>query len=837
MTFSRTQATVPFAKEKLGKVLLDCIFDCLKLIVSKELEIYKGKKQTNNGEVVKRLKSNDQDLRDCFTPFFKINKTRGRDSHFIAGNTKFELYECRVVKIVLQNYYEVCEETKNSQGFSIPSPLSILYQILTVPEEPQSAAYSLIYCRTLLFESLGVFPEHPLLTESFQSINIQDITSYLDTFDSYTRKSDNIPQTETIPAQVLLAHFLSMKSIFYFRFGNSKDSKNRIDNINAAFQYLDGKSIIGKHQFEFHKTLNFEGLPEASILMNELSGIPIPLRGAEIIFQGGLRTDANSNLVVRVSGEAGSGKTSLALALCAVLSPYNTKSYYLSMEEHPKDLKNRLYSIIPSYLKNLSIFERNVDEWFIADKVPLAPTNRLEYFESEYIDKIEKIFERKINFETQTNGENQHVLPAVCPLVIVIDSIRVLLNEPNSNLEKFIEKCKKLNAIIILISANDEKFHQEIDYLVDLVIHLKHVGTETPKDKPVRILQLTKTRHQISRPGSHILHLSGEKGIRFSPQLPSQIDKKERIVKPTPSNQLYSNFLNEVEQKDEKFNKVKIWDKSQILFHGYGSSGKSGLSMSILLSSLYSSINDTPVEFNFEKYKRKVLVISLLYPEQYYYDLKRKLDAKKRAEAKRIKSAIRSKDEEFITYEQLEAEIYSEIDCLYFYSGFLTPEDFIGRILRKLDQAILEGSPFTGILLDGLHNVSLQFHKLQDSDMVWPTLYSLLAKYRLTIITTFTNFVIENEKHRGSMDDDEILLKGHKPLLHAIVQASDYHFIVQPPPIKLGSSYDGKYLVKLKSAIRHKLGRRQIYVWDRENLKLEVSHSHHLFEEDSTTTI
>lgn len=796
------KADIPFAD--LGLVLLDCIFNALSYIVELEIKEVGSKVKGSSSHLV-NLSSSDVNIRKIFEPFLnhKSNKRLGINTHFSAGNKKKEGFELRIIRILLQTYREVQEDSRSGQGFCLPSPLYILYQILTVPDEPQSSAYAVLFCRSLLFETFRVFPDHPFIPNRYTPFNISDVNTSLNTFISITSINQNIPISESVPTQVMLAHYLAMKGIFYLRFGSigrQETAKEKKHILAMAKQYLDSKSILGyagvKKSFEFHKLSYYDELPEAATLMNELCGIPIPIRGAETIFQGGVKTDSNSNLVLRISGEPGSGKTTFALALCAAMSPFNTFTYYISLEENPKDLKNRLYSLIPGYLKKMSIYNDDVDSWFVPQKAPLASTNRLEYFEAEYIDKIYERMIKKAGYNVN------NALPAVCPFIIVIDSIRILLNEEKSNLDRFIEKCKKLNAIIILISANDEKFHQEIDYLVDLVVHLKHSGTNSQKEKPTRILQLSKTRHQISRPGSHVFHLSGEKGLRISPQLPSQIDKKEKISKPIASSEYYINFFNECKKdKTAHSASIKIWDKSQILLHGYGSSGKAGLSLSILLSPLKSDKNPLSDDYSLNVFRRKVLVISLLYPEKYYKDLKNRI-------SKRIQPNTNERD------------IKSKIDCLYFYSGYITPEDFISRILRKLDAAILEGEPFTGVLLDGLHNVSLQFSNLRENDMVWPALYSLLVKYHLTIVTTFTNFLIDNENKSGSSDDNEILLKGHKPLLHGLVQASDYLFTVQPPEIKHEFMYTGRYIVNLKSAIRHKL-KNEKFVWDRESLQLQ----------------
>lgn len=785
-------APVPFFD--LGKVLLEAIYSALRKLVDLEKKALIDNENYN-------IQSSNTELLDIFKNIF--NKiSRGDNPHITFGYTKNDNYEARATKIILQLYREVQNESRYGNGFCIPSPLQILYQILTIPDEPQSAAYSLIFCRSLLFETFKVFPEHPFTPEDFENFSISDVTNSLDVFTSYTVESNNISQTEKLPSQLMLAHYLAMKGIFYLRFGTTdrKFNKDKIRQIDEASKFLASQSISitsnKQKTYEFHKNSYYSELPDAATIMNELSGIPIPIRGAETILQGGLKTDSNSNLVIRVSGEPGSGKTSLALALCAVMSPFNTFSYYMSLEENAEDLRNRLESLIPFYLKRISIFNNNVNTWFFAEKIHLSAHRRLDDFESDYIDKITHMLEKKKqDFEYKT-------LPSVAPLIIVIDSIRILFNEENSlKLERFIDKCKKLNAIILLLSASDERFHNEIDYMVDLVIHLKHSGTESQNEKPIRLLQLTKTRHQVSRPGSHVFHLSGSKGFRISPQLPSQLDKKQKIVKPIPSNEYFIDFFDNYEKisyNKKKRNELKIWDKSRILLHGYGSSGKAGLALSILLSSIVDKNSLKKVDINLEKFRRKVLIISLLYPESYYKNLKRK-----------IESSIISNTE----------ELSSKITSIFFYSGYLTPEDFISRILRELDKAILEGEPYTGILIDGLHNVSLQFKRLQDNDMLWATLYNLLAMYNITILTTFTNFIIDNEKKRGSIDDDEILLKGHKPLLHALVEATDYHFSVQPADLEKEKIFIGKYIITLKSAIKHKL-KGEKFVWDRENLKL-----------------
>jgi hypothetical protein len=340
--------------------------------------------------------------------------------------------------------------------------------------------------------------------------------------------------------------------------------------------------------------------------------------------------------------------------------------------------------------------------------------------------------------------------------------------------------------------------------MVDVVISLKYSGMETQEEKPVRILQLSKTRYQISRPGVHVFHFSGN-SLHISPQLPSQIDKTDIKVRPLPSYKYYINFFKKEsitleDVKNKNTTKLVLWNKSQILLHGYGSSGKAGLALYLLMYPLkertkeyHPNIKDR----NILK-KRKVLVVSLLYPGGYYEKLIKK---------------IRKKE----GWDEVQD---TTVEYLCFYSGYLTPEDFINKILIKLDMAILNGEPFTGILLDGLHNASLQFPKLRVDNMVWSSLFSLLPKYHLTIVTTYTNFKIEKEIDTNM----GILLKEDKFLLDLMIQSSDYYLNINVPSNNKKEPKnirDGIYAVTLKSAIRHTMKREEeIFYWDREKMIL-----------------
>jgi KaiC/GvpD/RAD55 family RecA-like ATPase len=620
-------ANIPY--RELGEKVLNCIFEALKHLVLQ-------KDDFNDYDKVL------QGIDESFEPVYKYCKETftGLDIHLSKESKQ------RLPKILLSSYMEVGENSKGSDKISIPSPLNVLYNILTVPDEPQTAAYVLLYCRSFLYETFKVAPKLPV-PEGYSQFSIKEISDCIHTFETYTKGRRN-PAHKSNAFRTMLLYFLSAKGVFYLQFKNTEE----------VVQYLDSGKITDKN-IEFRKFSYYTELPDASSLMNELSGIPIPMRGADTVFQGGIKTKSLSNLVIRLSGEPGTGKTSFALALAALMSPFDTLTYYISLENDTnEDLKDRLLSLLPEYLTHLSIFiDNKTDPWFFSEIVDIAdrePITADDFIEG-YLDRIIAVLEEKEKYR------NLHYLPAVCPFIIVIDSIRPFLNK--DKLEQFINKCKKLQTLIILISPDDKPSNTEIDYMVDVVINLKHTETDTQKEKPTRIFQLQKTRHQIARLGSHVFHFSNKNGIVISPQLPSQIDKREIIVRSEPSEEYYNNFFNEnAFTSSNSPSSIRIWNNSNVLIHGYGSSGKAGLALTLLLYPLQRDDNKNNKTQNkiieTLKKKKKVLVVSLLYSEDYYKSLENRT---KKSHVKIDKA--------------------SSINCLCFYSGYLTPEDFINKII------------------------------------------------------------------------------------------------------------------------------------------------------------
>lgn len=800
-------------------------------------------------ELHDNLTETNIELISCFTALTNSPK---KDSHIIEGlyeshQVRKDIYP-RVLKLTLIAFNDA--QNINAKGaYLIPSPLNIIYNLFIVPKHSYTAAYSIATCRSFLFHLFNIFPEinndsSNNEINNYRSFTESQIMDSLNDFEGFeklilrwpkiTISNPDIQNSHLSTPEIhsFLGHFLSTKGIAHLWFKNIKQALDflKFDN---ELELLEGLRTKMPH-VRFRRSSRYNELPDWGEIINQIFGFPIPIRGADILFFSGLKPSYSGGLVISVSGSAGVGKTSFALALANSFSPFGTQCFYISLEEEIPDIERRLHSLRPHIEKELS-FVRKKTDWFFGIKY--FGDNTLESFSEEIVlmaDELNSVINNAKRYKDST-------LHTVCPYMIVIDNLtELLLNQKKNDyfqIENFIDKCRKLNAIVLLLSPEGilEKF--KLEYLVDTVIQLENKDIENENAKPIRIFNLIKTRQQLSRQGAHIFHMSGKEGFRISPQIPSQIDRKEKIKRNLhdENNLIHTlNYLNEnsIQEPDEvmrtlesKINLsksnlkknlnreffIKLFPRTQILVHGFGSAGKAGFSIKMLLTPPVSSklkfIDILKNDFSHLKYRRKILIISFLYPEKYYDELiSTKIN---------IKGRIRS------VYKNLPDPI---IEYIVFYPGYLGPQDFLSKVTRKLDEANLMGQPFTGVIVDGLHNIFVQFEKLQHSNMVWPMLYNILSRYNVTVVSTFTNFSLNDKLFENDQSDrnkmvnqavpDYLLLqKGMTPFLHALVQASDYYFFLeQHTSPKNGSK---RYLLAVKSSISQSVP-EEFLEWDRQ---------------------
>ncbi len=279
------------------------------------------------------------------------------------------------------------------------------------------------------------------------------------------------------------------------------------------------------------------------------------------------------------------------------------------------------------------------------------------------------------------------------------------------------------------------------------------------------------------------------------------------------------NLLEEKSKKPEYTPYLKLFQNSQILIHGQGSSGKAGLGLKILFTPVVNRNKDykkkSEIEensflenqifksdFSRETHLKKVMIISFLYPKEYYEEL---ISEKIIPSFKKINHSIKN----------------FKHKTLPFFPGYLTAEDFVNKVVRTLDEAILEVEPFTGVILDGLHNVFLQFNNHQDNDMVWPLLYGILSRYNVTVVSTFTNFSINNQNDESYLssiltEDQKLMQKGLTPLLHSMVKACDFYISLEEKQSLDNEKY---YQIAVFSSVDQIPPKGKLN-WDRQSLTI-----------------
>lgn len=154
--------------------------------------------------------------------------------------------------------------------------------------------------------------------------------------------------------------------------------------------------------------------------------------------------------------------------------------------------------------------------------------------------------------------------------------------------------------------------------------------------------------------------------------------------------------------------------------------------------------------------REKVLVVSFLYPDEYYFNILERLIDLREAE-----------------YDIDPRTLRPRMMVMQLYPGYLRPNDLFNRITWELDAAELHGDPYSSVVIDGIHNVYLQFPEIERYQLFWPQLYAALRSRPITIITTHTTLVVPGTASEGDYWVDNAR---SEPLRHALVQKTDFQF-------------------------------------------------------------
>jgi hypothetical protein len=182
-----------------------------------------------------------------------------------------------------------------------------------------------------------------------------------------------------------------------------------------------------------------------------------------------------------------------------------------------------------------------------------------------------------------------------------------------------------------------------------------------------------------------------------------------------------------------------------------------------------------------------------------------------------------------IEYRQLKNVSLPRIEVIHLYPGHVRPNDLFNRIDWELEAADLRADPYTCVVIDGIHNVFLQFPAIEQYRLFWPQIYNALRSRPIMTITTHTTFSVP---HVGApalrIDDDRF-----EPLRHTLVQKTDFQFEIDPygvgtppDPSTIGTRADDTnmetedmFVVKTLSAINQPIPKGHV-LWSRQKLVL-----------------
>nr|WP_306265843.1 hypothetical protein [Pararhizobium sp. IMCC3301] len=716
----------------------------------------------------------------------------------------------RIIKNAVVSTFN--ESTKPSEAITLPSPYQLIADFLTIPEHPGSRAYALLTMRTVLFQKYQAMP-NTVLKHGYDEFTVQDLeTSYTSVLtsmqDRYRSKGqdkldDLKPKSNTrLRDRVsgILRHYLAMTGVMYLRFKSLPDHEG--GPAETVFLLSERSNLHDLDiPFEFTRPAYLKAPTEFGEIVNGLWGVPLPIRGADTIFRGGLNFASRGGLVCALHGGAGSGKTALALGLGASLSGFGIKTLFLTAEEDEADLRSRSASLLPSQIRSLPFVPNDSEEWLKIRKFELVYST-----EESKLSALSSEFERiavALKDQNHVNIDAPFAVPLPCSTIVVLDGLHDIatqaLFEPHktdakkvtNEFHRFIEICRKLRALVILTTGTDWRADTSLDYLVDVAIRLSHQTESDIGSKPHRYLTLSKARHQLCSPGTHGLQIAGDKGVRFTPQMNYQLDRLSIWNSRLPYKKVFKKVMQLACRQEDlrlvsvgsgattarglKFYPnekagVELYQGSIIFLNGEGSGGKAGLALKIATAPSYNrEKSEGPLSTS-----EKVLVVSFLYPDEYYRNIMDTL------------RVVRNRE-----YPELPDGFEPRMEVMHLYPGHLKPDTLYSKIEWTLRASLLSGDPFTTIIIDGIHNVFLQFPEIEKQTLFWPQLFSLLRTRNLTSIITHTLLSVrmsarDSSERFGTRSDTYRSVDDSRsdPLKHALVLKTDFRIEVDPIELK-----------------------------------------------------
>jgi hypothetical protein len=200
----------------------------------------------------------------------------------------------------------------------------------------------------------------------------------------------------------------------------------------------------------------------------------------------------------------------------------------------------------------------------------------------------------------------------------------------------------------------------------------------------------------------------------------------------------------------------------------------------------------------------RLLVLSFLYDAQYYRSIATAFYVS------RFREAIPSARD----------RAASAVQVLAIRPGHIDAETVVSEIRHTLEAARLAGAPFTAVLMDGVHNILVDFPVLQREPLLWATLFSLLRAEGVEAVTTFTFFelarFVPSALDKGRPHTELVTTTtGDRERLffHLLVSSCDHTFLVQRDDSSAGR-FSGRVNVSVVGTVDAYEGQETTYQWD-----------------------
>lgn len=775
--------------------------------------------------------------------------------------------EHRLARLVLVEWNRLHTSDPTSPH---PDVLALTLQFLTSPESPHTY-YVSRYCLILTLRSLY---EISLDFSSIQSLR-----------QAYDRLRGRIAAKSTSASEAgdrfeeLILDICHLEGWLHRLLSKAKAERYYRSFLSSPLGVTSG--LRKRVSNVFAPAIPDREIPEFGAILSVLFAHPTAVSGLDLITGGILpAVPASENgprgaLVNLLAGPPGSGKTSLCLLIASRMAELGSVVRYVTTEEDEETLRSKLTALANPLSVLFAKFLGAVPHLAEPD-FDIVDGSRL-YDLASVSENLKRTFEAAQvalkDYEHVSGTEVVHSgvilqLPLAFPRVLIIDSITALLQiqtreadsgprfgmndqpprNPRRQIGSILRELRQMGVCIFLVGGEEDQRDSGLSYLVDNVFTLAmQPAPET--NHPIRLLQLEKTRLQRSDSGPHILHLSGQDGPTLSPSLhsvlrrvtqspsfPSDPQRRAAVWGRLSEEQL-SLDLDEPPNTFSEESFLTIRARSQSLVYGHGASGKARFALALAFeprvrvnpTSTFGAYLLNRSRLRPEHHsadlahlnETRILIVSFLFTREYYEGL-----------------ASRILEERFGVSGVHAAR---HVDVLDFYPGFLDAESVVARIRMRLRQGELSGHPYSSVILDGVHNLVVQFPLLMNAPLLWPTLYRVFRARGIDSVTTFTFFRMVQfgrigfqqpesitdiqryfETENGREATDASVDASERLFFHLLASSCDYSFLMEPPVDPTSVRLRNLVRIKLVGSVDRLTKAPLDIIWDPERFRQRV---------------